>query len=148
MQVARHTSPEGHFKVWATILFSFSRGRWLPPTPRAETGLPLLQSIMDVGLGINQSKAWLVEQKALPPQFYIASVTTGIWTHTLPIKQQSSNPVLFTARLWHRTNMPESEYSLISSFYFLQRNSCHLHLYVIMIFFCRDILPSWRCLRQ
>ena len=42
MHVARHTRPEGHFKVWATIIF-FQRP--LPPTPRAETGLPLLQSI-------------------------------------------------------------------------------------------------------
>ena len=33
---------EGHFKVWATIIF-FQRP--LLPTPRAETGLPLSQSI-------------------------------------------------------------------------------------------------------
>ena len=42
MQLARHTRPEGHFKVWATIIFC---QRPLPPTPRAETGLPLLQSM-------------------------------------------------------------------------------------------------------
>ena len=41
-QVARHTRPEGHFKVWAAIIFV---QRPLPPTPRAETGLPLSQSI-------------------------------------------------------------------------------------------------------
>ena len=40
MKVARHTIPEGHFKVSATIVFV---QRSLPPTPRAETGLPLLQ---------------------------------------------------------------------------------------------------------
>ena len=52
-------------------------------------------------LRYHQSEAWLVEQKALPPQFYVASVTTGIWTHTLLIKHQSLNPVLLTARPWH-----------------------------------------------
>ena len=40
--VTRHTRPEGHLKVRATIIL-FQRP--LPPTPRAETGLPLLQSI-------------------------------------------------------------------------------------------------------
>ena len=51
-------------------------------------------------LGYHQSEAWPVEQKALhvPPQFYVASVTTGIRTHTLLIKQQSLNPVLLTAQ--------------------------------------------------
>ena len=46
MQIARHTKPEGHFKVWATIIFV---QRPLPPIPRAETGLPLLQSIALTG---------------------------------------------------------------------------------------------------
>ena len=50
-------------------------------------------------LGYHQVKAWPVEQKALPPQFYVASVTTGIRTHTLLIKHQCLNPVLLTARL-------------------------------------------------
>ena len=47
MQVARHTRPKGHFKVWATIIFVQSP---LPPTPRAETVKT------DVGLGIINSK--------------------------------------------------------------------------------------------
>ena len=63
---ARHTRPEGHF-VWATVTFV---QRPLPPTPRAETGLPLLQSIQICRLVYHQSEAWPVEQKALPPQFY------------------------------------------------------------------------------
>ena len=37
MQVARHTRLEGHFKVWATIVFFQTP---LPPTPRAEQGHP------------------------------------------------------------------------------------------------------------
>ena len=41
-QVARHTRPEGHFREWATTIFFH---RPMPPTPRAETGLPLLQSL-------------------------------------------------------------------------------------------------------
>ena len=45
---------EGHFKVWATIVF-FQRP--LPPTPRAETGLPLLQSI--------QMQAWVSSIRSL-----------------------------------------------------------------------------------
>ena len=52
-------------------------------------------------LGYHQSEAWPVEQKALPSQFYVVSVTTGIRTHTLLIKHQSLNPVLLTARPWH-----------------------------------------------
>ena len=40
---------------------------------------------VDMRLGYHQSEAWLVEQKALPPQLYVASVTTGIRTHTLLI---------------------------------------------------------------
>ena len=44
-------------------------------------------------LGYHQTEAWPVEQKALPPKFYVASVTTGTRTHTLLIKQQSLNPV-------------------------------------------------------
>ena len=43
MQVARHTRPEGQFKVWATNQ-PFFQGP-LPPTPGAEKGLPTLQSI-------------------------------------------------------------------------------------------------------
>ena len=87
----------GHFKVWATIIFV---QRPMPPTPRAETGLPLY-SPYECRLGYHQSEAWPVEQKALPPQFYVASVTTGSRTHTLLIKHQSLNPVLLTARPWH-----------------------------------------------
>ena len=45
-------------------------------------------------LGYYPSEAWLVQQKALPPQFYEASVTTGTRTHTLLIKHQRLNPVL------------------------------------------------------
>ena len=93
MQVARHTWPEGHFKVWATIIFF---QRLLPP--RAETGLPLLQ-FNGCRLRYHQFEAWPVEQKVLPPQFYVASVTTKIRTHTLLIKHhQSLNSVLLTAR--------------------------------------------------
>ena len=54
MQVARHTRPEGHFKVWATIIFFQTT---LPPTPSAETGLPLSQSI--------RMKAWLSSIRSL-----------------------------------------------------------------------------------
>ena len=49
MQVARHTRPEGRFEVRATIIL-FQRS--LPPTPRAETGLPPLTVPPDVDLGI------------------------------------------------------------------------------------------------
>ena len=52
MQVARHTRAEGHFKVWATIIFK----RPLPPTPRAETGLPPFKVHTDEGLGIISPK--------------------------------------------------------------------------------------------
>ena len=45
MQVARHTRPEGHFKVWATIIFSRGRCHLL--------------------LGLKQGYPSLVEQKAL-----------------------------------------------------------------------------------
>ena len=53
MQVARHTRPEGHFKLWATIVFV---QRPLSPTSRAETRLPLLTVHRDVGLGIFSPK--------------------------------------------------------------------------------------------
>ena len=49
MQLARHTRLEGYFKVWATIYFCQGP---LPPTPRAETGLPPFAVHMCVGLGI------------------------------------------------------------------------------------------------
>ena len=46
-----------HFKVW-TIINYFFQGP-LPPIPGAETGLPTLRSIMDVGLGIiHQKPGW------------------------------------------------------------------------------------------
>ena len=93
MQVARHTRPEGHFKVWATIIFVRGRCHLLLGLKQ---GYPFL-SPYGCRLGYHQSEAWPVEQKALPPQFYVASVTTRIRTHTLLIKQQSLNPVLLTA---------------------------------------------------
>ena len=52
MQFARHTRPEGYFKVWATIIFVQRR---LPPTPRAETGTPFTVHT-DVGFGILSPK--------------------------------------------------------------------------------------------
>ena len=56
MQVARHTRPEGHFKVWAIIIL-FQRP--LPPTPRAETGFTPFTVHMGVGLGIiNPKPGW------------------------------------------------------------------------------------------
>ena len=58
-------------------------------------------------LGYHQSEAWPVEQKTLPPQFYVASVTTGIQTHTLLIKHQSLNLVLLTIPPWHATCVSE-----------------------------------------
>ena len=104
--------PEGHFKVWATNIF-FQRP--LPPTctPRAETGLPLLQSIQMCRLGYHQSEAWLVEQKALPPQLYVASVTTGIRTHALLNEHQSLNTVLLTTRPWHATKLHLPKYYVL-----------------------------------
>ena len=54
-------------------------------------------------LGYHQSEAWPVEQKALPPQFYVASVTTRIRTHTLLIKHRSLNSVLLTPQPRHAT---------------------------------------------
>ena len=99
MQFARHTRPEGHFKVWATIICSSSRCCHL--FLGLKQGIPPLQSIrMLHRLRYPQSEAWLVEQKALPPQLYVhvASVLTEIRTHTLLINHQSSNPALPTAR--------------------------------------------------
>ena len=37
--------------------------------------------------------------------FKNTSVTTGTWTHTLLIKNQSLNPVLLGARPWHAANV-------------------------------------------
>ena len=104
MQVARHTRPEGHFKVWATMIF-FQRP--LPPFPIGlKQGYPFY-SPYGCRLGYHQSEAWPVEQKALPLKLYVASVTTGTQTHTLLIKHQSLNPVLYcsaiTRHIWHDT---------------------------------------------
>ena len=81
-------------KVWATIVFS--RGRCHLPLGLKQ-GYPF-HSPNGCRLKYHQFEAWPVEQCALPPQFYVASVTTGIRTHTLLIKHQSLNPVLLTAR--------------------------------------------------
>ena len=56
VQGARHTRPEGHFKVWATNQLFFQG--LLPPTHLAVTGLPLIQFIC-IGLGIiHQKPCW------------------------------------------------------------------------------------------
>ena len=68
MQVARHTKPEGHFKVWATIFLLF-RGR-CHVLLGLKQGYPL-NSPYGCRLGYHQSEVWPVEQKALPPQFYV-----------------------------------------------------------------------------
>ena len=83
MLVARYTRPEGHFKVWAT--------------PRAETGLPPLQS-MWMYAWVSSVRSLAGRAESQPPQFYVASVTTGTRTHILLIKHQRLNPVLLTAR--------------------------------------------------
>ena len=97
MQAAWHTRPEGHFKVWATFIV---------PRGRCHLLLGLKQcypfhSPYGCRRGYHQFEARPVEQKALTPQFYVASVMTGIQTHTLLIKHQCLNPVLLTARPWH-----------------------------------------------
>ena len=97
--LCKSPEPEGHFKVWATIIFSRGRCHLLLGMKQ---GYPFY-SPYECRLGYHQSKAWPVEQKALPPQLYVASVTTGIRTHTLLIKEQSLNPVPLTARPWHAT---------------------------------------------
>ena len=88
MQVARHTRPEGHFKMWATM--NFWRACWH------------LLLLPDVGLGF--------QQKALPPKLYEAvgvkclASTTRTQTHTLLTKHQSLNlAVLLTTRPWNGT---------------------------------------------
>ena len=92
MQITRHTRPEGHFKVWATTIFSRGSCHLLLGLKQ---GYPFY-SPYGCRLGYHQSEAWQIEQKALPPQFYVASVTTGIRTHTLLIKHQNLNLSLFT----------------------------------------------------
>ena len=58
------TRPEGHFKV---IFFL----RPLPPTPRAETGLPLLQFLrIYVGLGIISLKPGRYNRKHYLPNLH------------------------------------------------------------------------------
>ena len=70
MHVARHTRLEGHFKVWATIRFFFQG-----PLPLYSLGWNRVTPYtvhMDVGFRYHQSEAWLVEEKALHPNFYEA----------------------------------------------------------------------------
>ena len=94
MQVARHTRPEGDSRCGLQLFLSRGPCHLLLGLKQ---GYPFY-SPYECRLGYHQSEAWSVEQKALPPQFYVASVTTGIRTHTLLIKHQSLNPVLLTAR--------------------------------------------------
>ena len=82
MQVVRHERPEGHFKVWATIIFFRGRCHLLLGLKQGY----LFHSPYGCRFGYYQFEAWPVEQKALPPQFDVASLTTGIRTHTLLIK--------------------------------------------------------------
>ena len=67
MQVARHTRPDGHFKVWATIIFF---QRLLQLFLGLKRGYPFY-SPYGCRLGYHQFKAWSAEQKALPSQFKI-----------------------------------------------------------------------------
>ena len=79
MQVLSHTRPEGHFKVWAANqLFFFGL---LPPTPRAETGLPV-HSPYGCWLGYHPPEARLVDQKALPPYLHV-HVCSFTWLSVL-----------------------------------------------------------------
>ena len=67
MQVARHTRPEGHFKVWATINY-LSRGRY-QTLLGLKQGYPLY-SPYGCRLVYHPSEAWLVEQEsATSPAF-------------------------------------------------------------------------------
>ena len=93
-------------KVWATIVL-FSRGRCHLPLGLKQ-GYPF-HSPYECRLGYHQFKAWPVKQKALPPKFLVKSAKTGIWTHTLLIKQQSLNLVLLTAQPWHVTSLLHCE---------------------------------------
>ena len=68
----RHTKPKVHFKVWAT---KTKYQRPLPPTPGAETGLPSTVHA-DGGL-VHPSEAWLLEQKALPPDHCLRVLLKG-----------------------------------------------------------------------
>ena len=65
MQVARHPRPEGHFKVWAIVIFFRGRCHLLLGLKQCYP----LYSPYGCRLGYHQSEAWPVEQKALPPQF-------------------------------------------------------------------------------
>ena len=101
MQVAWHTRPKSHFKVWAT--FFFYQG---PLPPGAETGYPLYSPYTDEGLGIiHQSrKHYLQLYEAiiwLSVLLRDINVTAGTRTYTLLIKHQSLNPVFLTASSRH-----------------------------------------------
>ena len=110
-------------KVWRPLQgvgynYFFSRGR-CHLLLGLKQGYPFY-SPYGCRLGYHQSEAWPVEQKALPPQFYVANVTTGIRTHTLVIKDQRLNPVLLTARPWHGSlfyNLPVPARGLLNTNY-------------------------------
>ena len=73
MQVARHTRPEGHFKVWATIIF-FRRPLLMPPTHWAE-GYPFYSPYRcRLGYGSNDNPNRIckkgTELSFLPPFCY------------------------------------------------------------------------------
>ena len=106
MQFARCTRPECHSRC-ATINYPGAvitptpgavitptpgavitpiPGAVITPAPGAEAGLPPFKSIYGCRLGYHPSKAWLVEQKALPPNFYktimLKDTCVTIWTRT------------------------------------------------------------------
>ena len=62
-------------KAWRPLQLFYSRGL-CHPLLRLKQGYPFY-SPYGCRLGYHLSEAWPVEQNALPPQFYVASLTSG-----------------------------------------------------------------------
>ena len=88
--VARHTRPEGHFKVWATNYYSSGHCHLLLVLKQGHS----LYRPLGCRLGYHPSEAWLVEQKALPTQLYEA-IHEVSWLRT-----QESRPGLKPILCW------------------------------------------------
>ena len=80
MLVARHTRPEGHFKVWTTVIF-FQRPLPPTPTPRAGTGLPPFYGPSGVGFGI------------INPKFVIVCIRLGTPSEDLVFSNYQNCPL-------------------------------------------------------
>ena len=102
MQVARHTRPEGYFKVWATIYFF---------TPGAEIGEPLY-SPYGCRLGYHQSNAWLADmvnsyskttdlKDTIWLVTYLPEAAESLWTAWKPYTRPTVSSSGCWGRHWH-----------------------------------------------